>query len=71
MENPNSLSNLLAHSAIVIFLVLVALFVLRTLMLPLGVILLAAIRDGRSNNGLSDVTPSEQTPPSSVPTAPE
>jgi len=71
MENPTSLSNLLAHSAIVIFLVLVALFVLRTLMLPLGVILLTAVRDGRSNDGTSDVKTSGEIPPSSMPTAPE
>jgi hypothetical protein len=65
MENAGSLSNFLAQSIIVIFLVLLAVVVLRTLMLPLGVIFLSAVRGGRGSSGPAPTAEESATPSSS------
>ncbi len=66
MEDASPLSNFLAQGAIVLFLAFVLFFVLRTLMLPLGVLFLSAIRGRRQSS--SDVE--DKTQPS-VPPTPE
>ncbi len=63
MEEASPFSNVLAQGAIVVFLAIVLLVVLRTLMLPLGVLLLSAIRDRRQSAGDPVEKPSSSVPP--------
>ncbi len=61
METPGSLANLFTQAAIVLFLVVVGLFIVRTLMLPLGVILLSMVRGEREARSERYEPPSSDT----------